>query len=99
VALGESFTFEDQNDAPTFIWEYSNNYVGPTPDRRGEIWLHGAVTQYRRGYVHRSNHTDTGYGKHYYYDKRLNTTAPPYFIQATDASGHAHYEIMSWGNR
>lgn len=97
VALGESFTFEDQNDQ--YNWEYSTGYSGPTPDRRGDIWLHGALTQYRRGYVHRSNHSDTGYGKHYIYDKRLNMTAPPYFIQATDASGYAHYEVVSWGNQ
>jgi hypothetical protein len=97
VALGESFTFEDQND--TYFWEYSTGYQGPSPDHRGDIILHGAVTQYRRGYVHRSTHGDTGYGKHYYYDPRLNQTAPPYFIAATDASGAAAYEIVSWGNR
>jgi hypothetical protein len=98
VALGESFTFEDQNDNPN-LWEYSRTFVGTTPDRRGEIFIRGALTQYRRGYVHRSTHGDTGYGKHYIYDRRLDKIAPPYFIQATDATGAAHYEIISWGNR
>jgi len=69
--LGECFTFEDQNDA--YVWEYSSGYVGPTPDERGDIILRGSLAQYRRGYVHRSNHSGTGYTKHYFYDSRLDS--------------------------
>ncbi len=97
IALGESFTFEDQNDVNP--WEFSTGYSGPTPDDRGDIVLRGAITQYRRGYVHRSNHQSTGYGKDYSFDQRLNTMSPPYFIEATDAEGNAQFEIVSWGNR
>jgi hypothetical protein len=75
VALGESFTFENQNDD----WAVGFEYVGPTPDERGIIHLKGAVIQYRRGYVHRSNHFGTGYGRDYHYDFRFDQQQrPPY---------------------
>lgn len=90
VALGESFTFEHQNDD----WEL---YQGPTPDERGYIYLKGAVTQWRRGYVHRSNHVGTGYGKSYNYDFRFDRRPPPYYLEATDESGHGLFDIISWG--
>ncbi len=90
VALGESFTFEHQND------EYSP-YQGPVPDERGWIFLHGAVTQQRRGYVHRSNHIGTGYGKSYHYDFRFDRRPPPYYLEALDAEGHGLFDIVSWG--
>lgn len=104
VALGESFSFEDQNEPTGAIpWEFwTGSYTCPTPpnsDERGDIYLHGAVTQYRRGYVHRSNHGGTGYGKQYRFDARLNDMSPPFFIDATDSQGNAHFEIISWGNR
>ncbi len=95
VALGESFTFEHQNDD----WEL---YQGPTPDERGIIHLKGAVTQYRRGYVHRSNHgtgqhDGTGYGKDYHYDFRFDRRPPPYYLEAVDEYGHGLFDIISWG--
>ena len=90
VALGESFTFEHQNDD----WEA---YQGPTPDERGIIHLVGAVTQKRRGYVHRSNHNSTGYGKEYHYDFRLDHYPPPYFLEALDEYGHGLFDIISFG--
>lgn len=100
VALDESFTFEYQNDDPTYLWEFSpGDYFGPTPDERGVIFLTGAVTQYRRGYVHRSNHNGTGYDKQYKFDQRLNDMSPPYFIDATDTEGYALFEIVSWETR
>lgn len=103
VALGESFSFEDQNEQPgSPAWEfYTGDYNCPEPpnsDERGIIYMHGAVTQKRRGYVHRSNHGGTGYGKQYLFDKRLNSMSPPYFLEATDSEGHAHFEVISWGN-
>jgi hypothetical protein len=91
VALGESFTFEDQND----VWEL---YQGPYPDERGSIRLWGSVVQKRRGYVHRSNHGGTGYGKDYHYDDRFNITPPPCYPDATDELGHSLFNIVAWGN-
>jgi len=90
VALGESFTFEHQNDE----WDL---YQGPTPDERGYIYLVGAVTQWRRGYVHRSNHVGTGYGKSYNYDFRFDRRPPPFYLEATDEKGHGLFDIISWG--
>jgi hypothetical protein len=100
VALGESFSFEDQNEPPpALIWEfYTGNYNFENTDERGDIFLHGAVTQKRRGYVHRSNYGGTGYGKQYWFDSRLSNMSPPYFLEATDSEGHAHFEVISWGN-
>lgn len=104
VALGESFSFEDQNEDSITCdpWEFwTGNYTCPEPpysDERGDIFLHGAVTQKRRGYVHRSNHGGSGYGKQYKFDQRFNFMSPPYFLEATDSEGHAHFEVISWGN-
>ncbi|NQT34913.1 T9SS type A sorting domain-containing protein [bacterium] len=72
IAWDESFTFEHQNDD----WE---PYQGPEPDQRGIIHLKGSLAQWRRGYVHRSNHWATGYSKNYDYDQRLMEDAPPGF--------------------
>jgi hypothetical protein len=90
VALGESFTFEHQND----VWEI---YQGPIPDDRGVIRLWGSVAQKRRGYVHRSNHTSTGYGKDYHYDDRFDITPPPCYPDATDDAGRSLFDIIAWG--
>ncbi|MBU1881040.1 T9SS type A sorting domain-containing protein, partial [bacterium] len=68
------FSFEDQNDVG-FTWEFSTgSYICPTPpsnDERGAIHLWGSLAQQRRGYVHRSNHSGTGYGRDYHYDNRF----------------------------
>jgi len=77
IALGESFTIQHQNDD----WEM---YQGPTPDERGLIHLTGSVTQWRHGYVHRSNHTGTGYSRDYHYDFRFRLNVPP-GLQAENA--------------
>lgn len=63
-AMGESFQMEQMNDV-------DDNYIGPSPDERGNIVLTGGVTQRNRGYVHRSNRGGTGYDKVYHYDERL----------------------------
>jgi hypothetical protein len=111
IALGDdsksnywgSFSFEDQNEPPPnpTIWEfYTGDYYAPGtgPDERGDIYLWGAVTQRRRGYVHRSNHNGTGYGKDYHFDDRLKYMAPPYFLEATDSEGNAFWQIVKWGD-
>jgi len=89
VALGQSFTFEHQNDDFEL-------YQGPEPDERGYIYLTGAVTQKRRGYVHRSNHGGTGYGKSYHYDFRLDHTPPPFYLEALDEDGHGLFDKIEW---
>ncbi|MBM3328781.1 MAG: hypothetical protein FJY67_04795 [Calditrichaeota bacterium] len=100
VALGQritypnrsGFTFEWQNDD----WEL---YQGPTPDERGWIFLKGAVTMWRRGYVHRSNHIGTGYLKAYHYDFRFDRRPPPFYLEAVDENGHGLFDIISWGEQ
>lgn len=91
VALGESFTFENQNDPDSgYVFEGS-------PDDRGTIYLFGSVTQMRRGYVHRRNNGSTGYLKKYVYDKRLQSKRPPCFFDVTDENGHALFNLVQWG--
>ena len=91
VALGESFTFEHQNDD----WDA---YQGPEPDKRGIIHLKGSLTQWRRGYVHRSNHRGTGYGKDYHYDFRLQTDGPPGFDPNFYPDVSGSYERLDLAN-
>jgi hypothetical protein len=88
LALGESFTFEDQNN----LWEI---YQGPIPDERGSIYLWGSVAQKRRGYVHRSNHGGTGYGKQYHIDPRFDRQAPPCYPVATNQMGYSIFNVES----
>ena len=91
VALGESFTFENQNDP-------DSGYVCDCqPDDRGQIFLFGSVTQMRRGYVHRSTRSSTGYLKQYKYDKRLLRKRPPCFFDVEDEHGHALFNVVQWG--
>ena len=92
VALGESFTFEHQNDE----WEA---YCGPSPDERGYIYLKGSIAQWRRGHLHRSNHIGTGYGKSWNYDFRLDSQAPPGFGagEIPDVSGYYPSMMLVYG--
>lgn len=91
VALGESFTFENQNDA-------DSGYVcWCAPDDRGTIYLWGSLTQMRRGYVHRSTRNSTGYLKQYRYDRRLLYSRPPCFFDVTNEEGKALFNIVQWG--
>jgi hypothetical protein len=90
VALGESFCFENQNDP-------DSGYDFGSQDDRGTIYLFGSLTQKRRGYVHRSNRTSTGYAKKYVYDKRFLHQRPPCFFDAVDASGRGLFNVVQWG--
>ncbi|HEY3295602.1 MAG TPA: T9SS type A sorting domain-containing protein [bacterium] len=69
-ALGESFTFEQQNDVDSG-YVYQDPPGSPHTDDRGTIYLWGSLTQARRGYVHRSTNGTTGYLKQYRYDPLL----------------------------
>lgn len=62
-AMGTHFQMEQMNDV-------GDPYIGPSPDERGNIVLTGGITQYHRGYVHRSNRGGSGYNKIYHYDAR-----------------------------
>jgi hypothetical protein len=76
VALGESFTFEQQNDADSgYVFQHpeGTSHI----DDRGQIFLLGALIQRRRGYVHRSNSGSTGYLKQYKFDLRFPHMNPP----------------------
>jgi|GEM_PF-2620570 hypothetical protein len=88
IALGESFTIEHQNDD-------RDAYQGTDPDERGYIILTCSIAQWRRGYVHRSNHTRTGYGKSYHYDFRLEFSGPPGF--GADFTGHYNHLRLESG--
>ncbi|MCB2211033.1 hypothetical protein KQI52_02845 [bacterium] len=106
VALGQSFTFEHQNDtiegtcnanstpqeAP---WDHGSYLYTGGQDERGYIYIRGAVAQQRRGYVHRSNCGGTGYDKSYDYDFRLQTNPPPLYLAAQDADGNIFFEVTS----
>jgi hypothetical protein len=70
IALGESFTFEQQND-PDSGYVYQLPQGTPHQDDRGQIWLWGTVAQKRRGYFHRSNNSSTGYLKKFAFDRSL----------------------------
>lgn len=97
VALGESFTFQHQNDYwETYIWCDPNGLHAGESDERGTIWLRGSVTQMRRGYVHRSTCNGTGYAKDYVYDWRLERIPPPYYMEATDADGNSKFDVVAW---
>ena len=96
VALGESFTFEQQND-PDSGYVYQSPPGTPHTDDRGQIFLHGSVTQHRRGYVHRSNNGSTGYLKQYKYDLRFRRMKPPCFFHVQDDQGRALFNITQWG--
>ncbi|MFZ5433003.1 MAG: T9SS type A sorting domain-containing protein [Calditrichota bacterium] len=70
-ALGGSFTFENQNDP-------DSGYVcNCYPDDRGAIYLFGGVAQQRRGYLHRSTRSSTGYRLNLRYDPRFQIMKPP----------------------
>jgi len=74
-SLRGSFTFEQQNDV-------NDDYHSPVqPDERGNIVLTGGITQYRRGYTHRSNMGGTGYNKVFHYDERLRNWRTGIFEQ------------------
>jgi len=93
VALGESFTFEQQNDADSgYVFQYppGNNHV----DDRGQILLFGSLAQMRRGYVHRATPpnsptgSSTGYLKQYRWDPRFTLWTPPGALPFDLPPGH-----------
>lgn len=91
VSLRGSFQLEQMNDV-------GDPYISPIlPDERGNIVLTGSITQWRRGYVHRSNGGGTGYNKVYHYDNRFQYQRPPCFLGATDDDGRVLLNMVQWG--
>ena len=72
--LNSSFTFEQHNDT----WEPYQCPDSLASDYRGMLYLCGSILQYRRGYMHVSNHGGTGYLIDYRYDQRFITHPPPF---------------------
>lgn len=111
IALGESFTFEHQNDSENHDgvtpqpapWDHGNYlYQAEDPpvgtcdeDERGYIYLRGVLAQKRRGYVHRSNCGGTGYWKSYDYDFRLQTDPPPLYMAVKDKNGNMFFDVTT----
>ncbi len=80
LALGDEFTFQNHNDTwDDYIWCDPEGEHHGEQDERGTIYLLGSLSNYRRGYVHRSNCGGTGYAKDYMYDFCFSETAPPHF--------------------
>ncbi|HEY3295596.1 MAG TPA: T9SS type A sorting domain-containing protein [bacterium] len=77
VALGESFTFEQQNDVDSGYVYQIGDPPQPAQDDRGTVYLYGSLAQMRRGYVHRSSNMSTGYAKQYRWDRRFAAWMPP----------------------
>ncbi|MBL0059974.1 MAG: hypothetical protein IPP40_00340 [bacterium] len=91
VSLRGSFQLEQMNDV-------NDPYISPTnPDERGNIVMTGSITQWRRGYVHRSNRGGTGYNKVYHYDNRFGYRRPPCFLGASDEDGRVLLNMVQWG--
>jgi hypothetical protein len=97
-ALGESFTFEQQNDRDSgyvcTACGCDSNGIGGGPDDRGTVYLYGAVKQVRRGYLHRTNCTSTGYETHYRFDPRLRE----FDTMTDDDPGRASTDSLDLGD-
>jgi hypothetical protein len=82
-ALGGSLTFEQQNDPDSgYICVPCGcniHGLGGGPDDRGTIYLNGGLVQHRKGYVHRSTCSSSGYLKRYRYDNDLRFWNIPIF--------------------
>ena len=88
-ALGQSLTFEHQNDP-------DSGYVcNCFPDYRGTLYIFGGVTQQRRGYIHRSSLEATGYRSHLRWDERLRFR--PNVVIDTPAEGQST-DSIDFGN-
>jgi hypothetical protein len=97
-ALGTSFTFEQQNDADSgYVCTdcgCNSNGIGGGPDDRGTVHLYGAVKQARRGYMHRTTCTSTGYATQYRFDPRLRE----FDTMTDDDPGRASTDSLDFGD-
>ena len=92
IALGGSFTFENQN-------EEDDEYQGPSPDERGTIYFKGSLAQRERGYLHRGNNQGTGYRIEAQADSRLEYAGPPGFNPRENQEMGGYYDRLVLGGR
>jgi Tfp pilus assembly protein PilX len=82
LALNDSFIVDDFDCGSS-----SNvNGGGNAPSQLGTLTINGAIAQNFRGRVAEGNPQVSGYTKNYWYDQRLATIAPPYFLNPVSAA-------------
>ncbi len=111
-ALNGCFSFQDQNDDPNNPgayppdlpeWYFSAPPGGgiypynQTRDERGTIHLWGSVAQSRRGYVHRSNFSGTGYFKDFNYYSHILNNPPPFYPKVSTGLTFSD-TLLNFGN-
>ncbi|HEY3295595.1 MAG TPA: T9SS type A sorting domain-containing protein [bacterium] len=95
-ALGESFTFEQQNDLDSG-YVYENPVGTPHRDDRGSAYVYGSLTQKRRGSLHRSTNISTGYFVHYRWDPRFVPWSPP-GVPSYDDNTSRNTDTLNFGD-
>ena len=74
-AVNDSFIVDNFDCGST-----SNSTPGAAPSQLGTLTVNGAIAQNFRGRVAEGNPQVSGYTKNYWYDPRLATIQPPYFL-------------------
>jgi hypothetical protein len=87
MAPNGSITFQHQN----YDWE---NYQGPEPDERGTIHIKGKMLQSRRGELHNTNHSGTGYNLNLRGDSRFDYYLPPGIFENLIPVYQGHYDKL-----
>jgi hypothetical protein len=90
-ALGESFTFEQQND-PDSGYVYQEPVGAPHVDDRGTLYVFGSLVEHRRGYFHRASNGSTGYLTHFRWDSRFRYRIAPCGFDLDDTT---HYPLQT----
>jgi hypothetical protein len=80
-AINDSFIVDDFDCGST-----SNSTPGAAPSQLGTLTVNGSIAQNFRGRVAEGNPQVSGYTKSYWYDPRLESTSPPYFLNPLDAT-------------
>jgi Tfp pilus assembly protein PilX len=75
LAVNDSFIVDDFDCGST-----SNSTPGAAPSQLGTLTVNGAIAQNFRGRVAEYNPQISGYTKSYWYDPRLVSIPPPYFL-------------------
>jgi Tfp pilus assembly protein PilX len=80
-AVNDSFIVDNFDCGST-----SNSTPGAAPSQLGTLTVNGTIAQNFRGRVAEGNPQVSGYTKSYWYDPRLESTSPPYFLNPIDAT-------------
>ena len=75
LAVNDSFIVDNFDCGST-----SNSSPGNAPSQLGTLTVNGAIAQNFRGRVAEGNPQVSGYTKNYWYDSRLVSVPPPYFL-------------------